>query len=626
MNQRSSDSSRSPHARSFSSYRVTDRDDLSNERRNYRVSTLEIDSPDDSNRHLEARGISASGSSESAPKPDVENETDSVHPASPRGKDVDATNHFERVPASRKQTNGSYRQPGQDADEESLKSAQKRQDSDAVEDELAETARLAVEQSEEGITPDASGLGFDPHAIWMRLLSDLEMRLESARFNTWVRDTKVLAYEDGEFIIGSPNAYSRDWLENRMRFQIKRSLRSLIGRSVDVRFCVQSRPVNGDDELASSPLYHHQAPRQETIHSSFDALQTSLDEHSSSHPQSSSQLSARRTFDTFVVGNHNRLAHAAASAISDHPGQQFNPLFIYGGVGLGKTHLLHAIGNRAQSNGYQTLYCSSEHFTNELISAIRHQGTEQFRNKYRQVDVLLIDDIQFIGGKESTQEEFFHTFNHLHACGSQVVLSSDRPPKALATLEERLRSRFEGGLQTDISQPDFETRVAILQSKATRLNIPIDFAILKLVAERVESNVRELEGALNHLYMNALLTNTALDAERALEMLEQMAPSRMPCPPSTAIRIIAEFFDFSVDEILGRKRTKDIAQARQIVMYILREEHCLSLPAIGQQLGGRDHSTVRHGVEKIAQLVLEDERVRQDVINVRQQIYTPFVG
>ena len=347
-------------------------------------------------------------------------------------------------------------------------------------------------------------------------------------------------------------------------------------------------------------------------------------EHAIEPSRHSSQLNAQRTFDTFVVGNHNRLAHAAAAAISDDPGQQFNPLFIYGGVGLGKTHLLHAIGNRAQSNGYQTIYCSSEHFTNELISAIRHQNTEEFRNKYRHVDILLIDDIQFIGGKESTQEEFFHTFNHLHAAGSQVVLSSDRPPKALATLEERLRSRFEGGLQTDISQPDFETRVAILQSKAMRLDIPVSYRVLQLVAERVESNVRELEGALNHLYMHSLLTGQALDEGTALHLLSDMSPSRTACPPPVALRIIAAYFGLEVDDLLGRKRTKEIAYARQTAMYILREEHGLSQPAIGGVLGGRDHTTVRHGVDKIAGLVQTDETVRQDVLQLREQIYMPI--
>jgi len=327
--------------------------------------------------------------------------------------------------------------------------------------------------------------------------------------------------------------------------------------------------------------------------------------------QTSIPVSPQHTFGTFVVGNHNRLAHAAASAVSENPGQSFNPLFIYGGVGLGKTHLLHAIGNNAQQNGSVMLYCTSEQFTNELIAAIRNQDTEAFRNKYRQTDILLIDDIQFIGGKESTQEEFFHTFNHLHSGGGQVVLSSDRPPKALATLEERLRSRFEGGLQTDISKPDFETRAAILQSKAARMKQPIPHNVLMLVAERVDSNIRELEGALNRLVIQAQLANADLNFALAKSILDNLAPQRTPCTPEKAVGIVAEHYQLLPENLVGRKRTKEVARARQVAMYLLREENGLSLPAIGDQLGGRDHST---------------EILRREVIVLRDKIYTPFIG
>jgi len=519
---------------------------------------------------------------------------------------------------------------------------------------------------EDGANPDEDALDelsfdinrFDPHSVWQTLLSELALQMPSASYNTWVRDTWVLGYEDGEFMIGIPNAYARDWLENRLRNKIKRTLGSLVHRSVQVSFRVCPRQVTDAPNAKPAPLYamldmplvdapvvdtmvvEEPVVRKDKVVATLREAVTF--EKAGREPvareasgrevvaretfHGGSRLNAAHTFETFVVGNHNKLAHAAAEAVAERPGQSFNPLFIYGGVGLGKTHLLHAIGNRAQQLGYQMLYCSSEQFTNDLIASIRSQSTEQFRNKYREVDILLIDDIQFIGGKESTQEEFFHTFNHLHASGRQVILSSDRPPKALATLEERLRSRFEGGLQTDISQPDYETRVAILQSKANRMGVPVDPGVLLMVAERVDSNIRELEGALNRLIMQARLANTALSVGLAASILNNLAPQRTPCTPITVIRVVAEHFRLHADDLTGRKRTKEIAAARQIAMYLLREENGLSLPAIGEQLGGRDHSTVRYGVEQINLELERDEALRREIVTLRDKIYTPFIG
>ncbi len=507
---------------------------------------------------------------------------------------------------------------------------------------------------------------FDPHVVWQMLLSELAMQMQSATYNTWVRDTWVIAYEDGEFIIGLPNAYARDWLENRLRHKIKRVLSSLIHRSVQVQFRVCPHPVSDSSNAASGPLYQptqdagakgqfsapNAAPKgsiskgKSAIAAAQPMLMTQPEQPEASPPHSrtpnpatdnqagwsasnqvitaKSQLNSYYTFESFVVGSHNKLAHAAAEAIAERPGQSFNPLFVYGGVGLGKTHLLHAIGQRALHLGYQLLYCSSEQFTNELINAIRNQNTEEFRNKYRQVDILLIDDIQFIAGKESTQEEFFHTFNYLHANGRQVVLSSDRPPKALATLDDRLRSRFEGGLQTDISQPDFETRVAILQLKANRMNAEVASSVLMMVAERVDSNIRELEGALNRLIIQARLMNTPLTVHSATLIIDDLAPERSPCSPDTLIRIVAAHFKVKPEDLISPKRTKDLANARQIAMFLLREEHALSLPVIGHHLGGRDHSTVRYGVEKVAADLMEDEALRSTVTALRERIYIPF--
>jgi chromosomal replication initiator protein len=471
---------------------------------------------------------------------------------------------------------------------------------------------------EEVVQPMPTEPLFDPHTVWQTLLGELALQMPSATYNTWVRDTWVIAYEDGEFIIGLPNAYARDWLENRLRFKMKRALSSIIQRTVQINFKIEPHPVVDPPDIRSAPLYDRPTAEPEPP--------TRQPPPVARITQHGGQLNHHHTFESFVVGGHNRLAHAAAVAVAEKPGQSFNPLFIYGGVGLGKTHLLHAIGNQSRAAGRNVLYCSSEQFTNELIGAIRSHTTEQFRNKYREVDVLLIDDIQFIGGKESTQEEFFHTFNHLHAAGRQVVLSSDRPPKALATLEQRLRSRFEGGLQTDISQPDFETRVAILQAKASKLGIQVDPGVLMLVAERVDSNIRELEGTLNRLALQAQLAQSSLTTALATSILNNLAPVRSVCSPQALVRIVAQHFGLQVEDLTGRKRTQEVANARQIVMYLLREEHALSLPAIGEQLGKRDHSTVRYGVEKVCSELERNEGLRQEIVALREKIYMPFMG
>jgi chromosomal replication initiator protein len=495
---------------------------------------------------------------------------------------------------------------------------------------------------------------FDPRAVWQATLAELALQMPAATYETWVRDTSVIGYEDGEFLIGVPNPYARDWLANRFRDTIKRTLGGIMKRSVQVTFRVRPRPTQDLGSVEAPPLYRSMpdtANQGQSATRSRDGQKLSgsaNDEQSSVRSRmwdqqreqpmytddqnrassryeiySGTPLNPRYTFETFVVGSHNRLAHAAALSVADHPGERFNPLFVYGGVGLGKTHLLHAIGHQMLNKNLRVLYCSSEQFTNDLISAIRNQSTEEFRNKYREVDLLLIDDIQFIGGKESTQEEFFHTFNHLHAAGRQVVISSDRPPKEIATLEARLRSRFEGGLQVDISQPDLETRVAILQAKAAAMGAEIPTDVLMLVAERVESNIRELEGALNRLILQAPLHGGILNRAIAEEILNNLMPQRRPREPRSVIQIVAEHFRLTPEDITGRTRTKDVALARQVAMYMLREENDLSLPNIGDILGGRDHSTVRYGVEKITKDLEMDEALRKDVLILREKIYAP---
>lgn len=485
---------------------------------------------------------------------------------------------------------------------------------------------LASEEANESDSPTGYP-PIDARAVWQKALSELQLQLASSTYFTWLHDTWVDGYEDGAFFIATANTYARDWLQHRLRSVVKRTLKNIVGHMVDVTFVVRPRQVVDVDGAPAAPLYQQAEPLPSVLPLNVAPVAERAERTPAKRGAAPpSQINQNLTFDSFIVGKHNQFAFAAAQAIVDKPGQKFNPLFVYGGVGLGKTHLLHSIGNALQRRGFSPLYCTSEQFTNELISAIRGQNTEQFRNKYRALDVLLIDDIQFISGKESTQEEVFHTFNQLQSAGKQVVLSSDRPPKALLTLEERLRSRFEGGIQVDISQPDFETRVAILQSKAAQLQIVADIDVLKLVAERVDSNIRELEGALNHLVLQSHIYHTRLDVHLALTALDHLAPQRKPCSPQKVLELAASHFHLSTEDLTGTRRTKNIADARHVAMYLLREDNNLSLPQIGQLLGGRDHTTVGHGIDKIAHELMHDEARRRDVVLLRDKIYTPFIG
>jgi chromosomal replication initiator protein len=438
---------------------------------------------------------------------------------------------------------------------------------------------------------------------WQAALGQLQMEMPKASFDTWVRDADLVSYEDGVFIIGVQNAYARDWLESRLTSTITRLLTGIMNRSVSVRFIVWQQPV---DVIELVPEEFIEQPVELTTYGGCPSL------------------NGRYTFENFVVGASNRLAHAASMAVAERPAQAYNPLFLYGGVGLGKTHLLHAIGNLCVLRGQQVLYVSSEEFTNDLIHAIRSHATQAFREKYRRIDVLLIDDIQFIAGKESTQEEFFHTFNTLHGQDKQIVISSDRPPKALVTLEERLRSRFEWGLAADIQPPDFETRVAILRAKAERAGRRILPETLELIARRVQSNIRELEGASTRILAFADLSGLPLTAQLIETALADMLPHRQDVQPDQVVRKVADSFGVTLDRILGRERSREVALPRQIAMYLLREEAHISLPQIGDVLGGRDHTTVMYACEKVADLLERDDRLRRQVIEIREQIYGPL--
>jgi chromosomal replication initiator protein len=433
---------------------------------------------------------------------------------------------------------------------------------------------------------------------WQAALGQLQMEMPKAAFDTWVKDAELLTYEDGAFTIGIHNAYARDWLDTRLSSTIRRLLTGIMNRSVEVRFVVWQEPE----------------PKVETQEISPQVVEPVIDSNNSS-------INGRYTFSNFVVGASNRLAHAASLAVAEKPSEAYNPLFLYGGVGLGKTHLLHAIGNHCTGSGLSVLYVSSEEFTNDLINAIRSHTTQAFREKYRRTDILLIDDIQFIAGKESTQEEFFHTFNTLHGQDKQIVISSDRPPKAMVTLEDRLRSRFEWGLTADIQPPDFETRVAILRSKADRANYNIPEEIIEIIARKFQSNIRELEGALTRIVAYADLRGMTMTLQLVDSALADLLPHRTEVQPEQVIKTVASAYGVTSERILGRDRSRLVALPRQIVMYLLREEANISLPQIGQELGGRDHTTVMYGCDKIADLLERDEKLRRKVIEIREKLY-----
>jgi chromosomal replication initiator protein len=453
----------------------------------------------------------------------------------------------------------------------------------------------------------------DANRIWQAALGELQLELTRATFETWLRNSRLVACEDGVFVIGVANTYARDWLESRLRSVVARVLTRLTGRTASVRFVVWEGPQEGKGETCLAPALPLLAG---------NAVESSRRSTGEAYLARTDTLNPRYTFDSFVVGPGNRLAHAACMAVAERPSRAFNPLFVYGGVGLGKTHLLHAIGHVCRASGLQTLYVSAETFTNDLIEAIRHQATDAFRETYRTVDVLLVDDVQFIAGKESTQEEFFHTFNALHGNGAQIVISSDRPPRAMATLEERLRSRFEWGLIVDIQPPELETRVAILRRKAAELGIPVPDEICFLIAERFQSNIRELEGALNRVVAVATLTQQPLTPQLAAQALEDMvARARPQVTPESILQAVADFYNLSMEELTGTSRRQSVARPRQVACYLLRQEAGASLPQIGQWLGGRDHTTVLHACERIAALLEEDGALRREIQAIREQLY-----
>jgi chromosomal replication initiator protein len=473
--------------------------------------------------------------------------------------------------------------------------------------------------------------------IWNSTLGTMQVQTSRHEFNTWLRRASLLGIENGTATIGAPSAFFKEGLENRYIGPLRELISNLAGFPVQVRVVI-APPQNGRVEPAPTndyersdeqhadhegPIFHGANGNGNGQGNGYDRL--AMQQLDLSSAMRSGMLNARYTFDRFIVGSSNRLANAACMAVAEHPAAAYNPLFLYGGVGLGKTHLLHAIGNYALDRDPEinVLYVSSEKFTNDLINSIRRQQTEEFRIRYRNIDILLIDDIQFIAGKESTQEEFFHTFNTLHSAGKQIVISSDRPPKAILTLEERLRSRFEWGLIVDVQTPDLETRTAILRAKAEQMFIPIPAEVIDFLAHRIQSNIRELEGCLNRVAAYAQLTHSAVSVEVASAALTELLDTtrRKRITPEAIMREVAEFYAVDLRALIGRGRSRNIVVPRQVAMYLLREETDASLMDIGRLLGGRDHTTIIYGCEKITEEINSDSRLRQEVVTIRDKLY-----
>lgn len=445
--------------------------------------------------------------------------------------------------------------------------------------------------------------------LWDEVLAIMASEVAKSSFETWLKQTEPIRAEGSTLYIQVPNEFTRDWVEARYALALKKTLRHLTNQDWDLRFelpaHIKPSVRHGNTEPTHSTLSNQQIIEPSGTVSHTENKTTTLETNNYQ-----TILNPKYTFNTFVVGNSNRFAHAAALAVAEAPSKAYNPLFLYGGVGLGKTHLMHAIGHYAweQNKDIRVIYVTSESFTNDLINAIGKKSMVEFRAKYRNADILLIDDIQFVAGKESTQEEFFHTFNALYEANKQLIISSDRPPKEIPTLEERLRSRFEWGLTTDIQPPDLETRIAILRAKAQSENIVAAPEVLSYIANHIQSNIRELEGALVRVVAFASLNKTPITIDVAKEALKDIIGSQKQKPITVELiqQAVAAHYGLKVAEMKSKKRTRSIAFPRQIAMYLTRELTDLSLPKIGEEFGGRDHTTVIHAYDKIKEEMNSD--------------------
>ncbi|OQA04988.1 MAG: Chromosomal replication initiator protein DnaA [bacterium ADurb.Bin400] len=456
--------------------------------------------------------------------------------------------------------------------------------------------------------------------IWRNALGELEVTLSKANFQTWFKDTFLIDFKKGFFTIGVPSFFAEDWLKKKYLKDIQQALQNQTEEKVlGIKF-----------KIATPPTGHTAMPvKNKVIHKPVDnqpSENTVKTTRTQTLPTNNTNLNDNYKFSDFIVGASNQLAYAAAQAVASQPGNMYNPLFIYGDSGLGKTHLMQAIGHvlLEKDPEKKVLYVSTETFINEFINAVESGfgRAKDFKDRYRNVDLLLIDDIQFLSRKESTQEEFFHTFNHLHQNKKQVVLTADCHPKAIKGLEIRLQTRFEGGMVTDISQPDLETREAILRHKAKKQQKDVDNEVIHYIAQNVQSSVRELEGALTKIIATCELTNSDLTIEKVAELLHGFVEEkRMVITPELIIREVHRYYRLPVEELLGRKRNKEVVIPRQITMYLLRHEAGLSYPEIGREMSGKDHSTVIHGCSKIEADLVNNKKVRDDIASIKDKIY-----
>lgn len=426
--------------------------------------------------------------------------------------------------------------------------------------------------------------------IWDAVLGQLQLEVSKANYRTWLSKTTGLYCQDGKFVIGVPNTFISEYLEKNLCSLIEKTVAGVLRKEVRVEFCVSTGSEKSSREQSKLPLFN-----------------------------------PKYTFDTFVVGNSNNLAYAAASKVAENPGFAFNPLFLYGGAGLGKTHLLHAIGNQAKANNLAVLYVSAEQYTNELITAIRGKTTDEFRGKFRNVDMLLVDDVQFFAGKEQTEENFFHTFNELHGRNHQIVVASDQPPKSIPMLKDRLRSRLEWGLVADLQPPDFETRLGILQRKAKYDGIEINPDVLEFIALQIKENIRALEGSFNRVVAYSKLLQTMVTPDIAARALEDIAckePKLAPITPALITETVASTFQLTLSDLRGRRRDGATVLARQMCMYLIRQETDCSLSEIGRELGNRSPATISYAYEKISNSINNDPHLKRQVFNIQQKLYS----
>ncbi|OIO45470.1 chromosomal replication initiator protein DnaA [bacterium (Candidatus Gribaldobacteria) CG23_combo_of_CG06-09_8_20_14_all_37_87_8] len=445
--------------------------------------------------------------------------------------------------------------------------------------------------------------------LWQSVLGQVQFAVSKANFATWFRNTKIVSSENGEVVISVPNAFSKEWLSNKYNSLILKILRTSDNNIRLINFTVDSPALQ---QKQNKPQKIKEDPSDQLQFQEFKVNQET-------------NLNPSYLFDNFVVGSFNELAHAATWATSESPGTVYNPLFIYGGVGLGKTHLLQAAGNRAISlfPEKKITYIAAERFISKIVEAIRNQEIESLKKKFSQVDILIIDDVQFFAGKDKTQEEFFHIYNNLYQNGKQIILSSDRPPSAIPAITERLRSRFEGGMIADIGTPDFETRLAILKSKCEQKNITLANDVLDYIANNIQKNIRELEGSLNRLLVYQKINQKMPDIEQTKKLLQGLTSSqRKSTSPKRILQVVANFYDLKQDDLLTLTRRKEIVRPRQIAMYLLRTELNESFPSIGRKFQGKDHTTAMYACTKISQRIEEDNALSIDVNLIKQRIYS----